>query len=128
MRRRDFLKGMGGALAAWPLTALAQQQSSLPIIGFLRSEPLADAMHLVTGFRTGLREVGFIENQNVQLELRTAEGRNDRLPGLVTELIRRPVNVIIANSIAAVAAASAYGDNTDRVCDWHGPGAGPSRC
>jgi putative ABC transport system substrate-binding protein len=83
------------------------QQPSIPVIGFLRSEPLTGVMHLVNGFRQGLKEGGFIDGQNVALEFRSADGHADRLPALVAELIHRPVAVIVANSIAAVAAATA---------------------
>jgi putative ABC transport system substrate-binding protein len=105
MRRREFITLVGGA-AVWPLSARAQQPA-LPIVGFLRSEPLGDAMHLVAAFRAGLKEAGFTEDQNVTIELRSAEGHADRLTVLVAELIRRPVAVIVANSLAAVAAATA---------------------
>ena len=79
----------------------------MPVIGFLRSTTLADAAHLVTAFRQGLKEAGFVEGQNVAVEYRSAEGRPDRLPALVAELIRRPVNVIVANVLAALAAKAA---------------------
>ena len=106
MRRRDFIELVAGSAIAWPLTAGAQQPA-LPIVGFLRSEPLGDAMHLVAAFRAGLKEAGFTEDQNVIIELRSAEGHVDRLTALVAELIHRPVAVIVANSLAAVAAVTA---------------------
>ena len=89
MKRREFITLVSGAVA-WPLTARAQQPA-LPIVGFLRSEPLADAMHLVAAFRAGLKEAGFTEDQNVIIELRSAEGHVDRLTALVAELIHRRV-------------------------------------
>jgi len=70
---REFIKLVGGAAAAWPLTTRAQQPA-LPIVVFLRSEPLGDAMHLVAAFRAGLKEAGFTEDQNVIIELRSGEG------------------------------------------------------
>ena len=72
MKRREFIALVGGAAAASPLAARAQQPA-LPIVAFLRSEPLGDAMHLVAAFRAGLKEAGFTEDQNVIIELRSAE-------------------------------------------------------
>jgi putative ABC transport system substrate-binding protein len=103
IRRRSFITLLGGAAAAWPLAARAQQ-SAIPVIGFLRSAPLSDATHLVIAFRRGLKEAGFVEGQDVAVEYHSAENDHDRLTALVNDLIRRPVAVIVANVIAAVAA------------------------
>jgi putative ABC transport system substrate-binding protein len=105
MRRREFISLLGG-VAAWPLRVRAQQQA-MPVVGFLRSVSLADAADLVAAFRQGLKETGYIEGQNVVIELRSAESHLDRLPALVADLIRRPVAVIVGNHNAAVAAKAA---------------------
>ena len=104
-RRREFIALLVGA-AVWPLAARAQQPA-MPVIGFLRSAPIADATHLVTAFRQGLKEAGFIEGQNVTVDYRSAENDRDQLTGLVAEFIRRPVAVIVANQISALAAKAA---------------------
>jgi putative ABC transport system substrate-binding protein len=94
LERREFITLVGGA-AAWPLVADAQQPT-MPLVGFLRSTSLADATHLVTGFRQGLKEAGFVEGQNVAVEYRWAEGQYDRLPALAADLARRQVSVIVS--------------------------------
>jgi putative ABC transport system substrate-binding protein len=122
MKRREFLGVLGSAAAAWPRKARAQ--SAMPMIGFLRSTSLADVPHFVTTFRQGLKEAGFVEGQNVAIEFRSAEGRHDRLPSLLAELIGRPVAVIVANTPSALAAKAAtttvpiiFGTGSDPVRD-----------
>jgi putative ABC transport system substrate-binding protein len=105
MKRREFITLLGGA-AMWSLAAQAQQ-TSVPMIGFLRSASLADVAHLVTAFRQGLKEGGFVEGQNVAIEYRSAEDHLDRLPALVADLIGRQAAVIVGNHNAALAAKAA---------------------
>jgi putative tryptophan/tyrosine transport system substrate-binding protein len=106
MRRREFITLAGGAAIAWPLVARAQRPT-MPVIGFLRSTSLAVSTPMVTGFRQGLTAAGLTEGQNVAIEYRYADNQRERLPGLVAELIRLPVAVIVANNIAAAAAKAA---------------------
>ena len=78
MKRREFITLLSSVAAGWPLAARAQ--SSMPVVGFLRSSSLANSAHLVTAFRQGLKEAGFVDGHNVALELRWAEGQDNRLP------------------------------------------------
>jgi putative tryptophan/tyrosine transport system substrate-binding protein len=107
MRRREFIAGLGGAVAsavAWPLAARAQQPA-LPVIGLLSGGRLtADNQ---TGYRSGLAETGFVEGRNIAIEYRNADNQYDRLPRLVADLIGRKVAVIATTGAAPVVAAKA---------------------
>jgi putative tryptophan/tyrosine transport system substrate-binding protein len=102
MRRREFITLLGGAAVARPLAARAQQ--TMPVIGFVRSASLTDATHLIAAFRNGLREMGYVEGQNVVTEYRSAENDPSRLTTLLTDFVRRPVALIVGNVISAIAA------------------------
>ena len=103
MDRREFIVWLAGGIGAIPL-AVHAQRSPIPTIGFLRSTPSAPFAHIVAAFRQGLGEAGFVDGQNVAIEYRWADNQLDRLPGLARELVRRPVAVIVGNSLAAEAA------------------------
>jgi putative ABC transport system substrate-binding protein len=105
VRRRDFIKIVAGSAAIWPIAARAQQPA-MPVIGFLNSASPEAWAYLVTAFRQGLREAGYVENQNVAIDYRWAEGHYDRLPELATDLVRRQVRVIVATGGATSAVAA----------------------
>jgi len=105
MRRREFISLIGGAAAAWPLAAHAQQPAT-PVIGFLSSASPDLYVVRLRAFRQGLKESGYVEGQNVAIEYRWAEGQNNRLPALATELARRPVTVLVAGGGTPTAVAA----------------------
>ena len=111
MRRRDFIKAIGGGAVAWPLAARAQQRS--PVIGFLGSSSPDVYSDRLRAFRQGLKELGYVEGQNVQIEYRWAEAQNDRLAALAVDLVRHQVSVIVAgggtpSALAAKAATTNF--------------------
>jgi putative tryptophan/tyrosine transport system substrate-binding protein len=108
VRRREFIALVGGVAAAWPFAARAQQgQISMTKarVAFLGAESPSTNQHFVDAFRQGLRERGYTEGQHITIEERWAEGRSERFPELIGELIRLKVNVILAISVPAALAA-----------------------
>jgi putative ABC transport system substrate-binding protein len=114
MRRRDFIKGVAGSAAAWPLAAGAQQPA-MPMIGFLNPGTFEINHDYVAAFHRGLADGGFAEGRNVGIEYRWSEGHNDRLPALAEDLVRHQVTVIAANSTPASLAAKAATQTTPIV-------------
>jgi len=99
VNRRAFLGAVaGGGLA---LSGRALAQPAAPLVGFVRSSSFTGAEDLVAAFREGLRETGFVEGQNVAVDLRSADDHVDRLPGIVADLLRRPATVLVGNEVSA---------------------------
>jgi putative ABC transport system substrate-binding protein len=116
IRRREFITLVGGAAAAWPLAARAQQ-SAMPVIGLVRITTPEDSAHLVAAFKRGLGESSFVEGQNVTIEYRYALNQVDRLPALMAELVDRGVAVLAATggTISTVPIVFTTGDDPVRV-------------
>jgi putative ABC transport system substrate-binding protein len=105
MRRREFITLVGGAAAAWPLAARAQQAGKVPRIGFLGTASPSTFTSRLEGFRQGLRDVGYVEGGTIAVEYRWAEGRYERLPELAADLVRSNPDVIVTHTTPASLAA-----------------------
>jgi putative tryptophan/tyrosine transport system substrate-binding protein len=106
MRRREFITLLGGAAAAWPVAARAQQPA-MPVVGFLSARSREDSADLLVPLRAGLAETGFVEDRNVRIESRWANNHYDRLPALAKELVAHRVAAILTSGVAAGLAAKA---------------------
>jgi len=122
-RRRDFIAGLGGAVAAWPLAARAQQRTAVPVVGYLGTGTQAANVDHVASFHRGLGEVGYVDGRNVAIEYLWADNNLDRLPTLAAELVRHRAAAIFAPGlIAPRIAKAATATIPDRVPDGRGPG------
>jgi putative ABC transport system substrate-binding protein len=111
MRRREFITFIGGAAAAWPLAAHAQQRSAMPVVGLLHPGRPDSYTQPLAAFQKGLNELGFVDGQNLAIEYRWAGTEYERFPSLAADLVRRQVNVVVVlastpGTLAAKAATS----------------------
>ena len=106
MRRREFIAGLGGTAAAWPVATRAQQRA-VPVVGFVNAASPQPYARMLSAFLKGLSETSFVEDQNVKIDYRWAQGEVNRLPAFATDLVHREVSVIAATGTPAALAAKA---------------------
>jgi putative ABC transport system substrate-binding protein len=109
MKRRDFIRLVGGMATAWPLAARAQQSGTMPLVAWMSGRSPEDSTHLVAAFRQGLADMGYVEGQTVTIEYRWANGDYDKLPALAADLISHKPAVLIGvgGDVSAVVATKA---------------------
>src|SRR5258706_615180 len=120
MRRRDFITLFGGAAAAWPLAALAQQAGKLPTIGFLGADASAFGPW-TAAFVAHLRELGWIEGRTIAIEYRWSQGRTERYAEIAAEFVRLKVDVIVTVGSAVPTVKAGDHGYPDCVCGWDRP-------
>src|SRR6187455_2712841 len=105
MRRREFMTFLGGTVVTWPLAAHAQQAGKVYRIGILEPIPAAQNAANLDALRNGLRDLGYVEGQNLTIEYRSADGRAERFPDLASELVRLKLDLIVTRGTPAARAA-----------------------
>ena len=128
MGRREFITLLGGAAAAWPLAARAQQPAKLPTIGYLGASTPSFDSHRVAAFVQRLRELGWIEGRTVTIEYRWSEGRTERYPEIAAEFVRLKVDVIVTTGGGVLGSEAGHISDTDRVPGGRRPGWRRLRC